>query len=195
MIVAQVLTDQQTDDSYQVVPLLEQVDKKIGKVTTDGAYDSTSTYRTVAQLGDDIAAVIPPRKTAVAGMDSRSPTQRDYHLEIINTQGRLAWQDATGYDQRAFVETTMGRYKSIIGPRLRARGFKARQIEAAIGVAVLNRMLEVGIQTPSVVRKYPLSASWIGELSPSTFKCTNATPKDQFLKLGRERLFRYSFHF
>lgn len=156
MIVAQVLTDQHTDDSYQVVPLLDQVDKKIGKVTTDGAYDSTSTYRTVAQLGDDIAAVIPPRKTAVAGMDSRSPTQRDYHLEIINTQGRLAWQDATGYDQRAFVETTMGRYKSIIGPRLRARGFKAQQIEAAIGVAVLNRMLEVG--RPNSVRCQKVSA-------------------------------------
>jgi hypothetical protein len=38
----------------------------------------------------------------------------------------------------------MGRYKSLIGPRLRARGFAAQQIEAAIGVAVLNRMLAAG---------------------------------------------------
>ena len=35
----------------------------------------------------------------------------------------------------------MGRYKSLIGPRLRARGFEAQQTEAAIGVQVLNRML------------------------------------------------------
>jgi hypothetical protein len=50
----------------------------------------------------------------------------------------------TGYGQRALIETTMGRYKTLIGPRLRARGFAARQNESAIGVAVLNRMLAAG---------------------------------------------------
>jgi hypothetical protein len=44
----------------------------------------------------------------------------------------------------------MGRYKSIIGPRLRARRFEAQQTEAAIGVAVLNRMLAAG--RPNSVR-------------------------------------------
>jgi hypothetical protein len=38
----------------------------------------------------------------------------------------------------------MGRYESLIGPRLRARGFATQQIEAASGVAVLNRMLATG---------------------------------------------------
>jgi hypothetical protein len=38
----------------------------------------------------------------------------------------------------------MGRYKALIGPWLRARGFAAQQTEAAIGVAVLNRMLATG---------------------------------------------------
>jgi len=38
----------------------------------------------------------------------------------------------------------MGRYKALIGPRLRARGFAAQQTEAAIGTAVLNRMLAAG---------------------------------------------------
>jgi hypothetical protein len=37
----------------------------------------------------------------------------------------------------------MGRYKRIIGPQLRAQPFAGQQTEAAIGVAVLNRMLEV----------------------------------------------------
>ena len=156
MIVAQVLTDQQTDDPSQVGPLLSQVEEKIDKVTTDGAYDGTPTYQTIAQHGDDIAVVIPPRKTAVAGIESSSPTQRNRHLEMINTQGRLAWQEATGYAQRALVETTMGRYKSIIGPRLRARGFAAQQTEAAIGVAVLNCMLAAG--RPNSVRSQKVAA-------------------------------------
>jgi hypothetical protein len=36
------------------------------------------------------------------------------------------------------------RYKAIIGPRLRARCLVGQRTEAAIGVAVLNRMLEAG---------------------------------------------------
>lgn len=62
-----------------------------------------------------------------------------------------AWQKATDYGQRSLVETTMGRYKALIGPRLRARGFDAQQTEAAIGVAVLNRMLAAG--RPDSIRR------------------------------------------
>ncbi|MBC7489454.1 MAG: hypothetical protein H7240_05145 [Glaciimonas sp.] len=75
---------------------------------------------------------------------------------MINTEGRLAWQKATGYGQRALVETTMGRYKSLIGPRLRSRGFAAQQTEAAIGVAVLNRMLAAA--RPNSVRSQKMAA-------------------------------------
>ncbi|MDB5401934.1 MAG: family transposase [Rhodopila sp.] len=57
---------------------------------------------------------------------------------------------------RLLVETTMGRYKTLIGPRLRARGFAAQQTEAAIGVAVLNRMLVAG--RPDSVRRQPVTA-------------------------------------
>jgi transposase len=133
-----------------VGPLLAQVEEEIEKVTADGAYDGAPTYQTITQHGDNIEVVIPPRKTAILGAESSSPSQRDRHLDMINTEGRLAWQEATGYGQRALVETTMGRYKSIIGPRPRARGFEAQQTEAAIGVAVLNRMLAAG--RPNSVR-------------------------------------------
>ena len=156
MIVAQVLTYQHTDDPSQVGPLLAQVAEKIKKVTADGAYDGAPTYRTIARYGDDIEVVIPPRKTAVSGTESSSPNQRDRHLEMINTEGRLAWQEATGYGQRARVETTMGRYKSIIGPRLKSRGFAAQETEAVIGVAVLNRMLAAG--RPNSVRSHKVPA-------------------------------------
>src|ERR1039457_6853368 len=81
----------------QVGPLLAQVEEKIDKVIADGAYDGAPTYQTIAQYGDDIEVVIPPRKTAVARVESHTPIQRDCHLAMINTEGRLAWQEATGY--------------------------------------------------------------------------------------------------
>ena len=156
MIVAQTLTDQAAEDPSQVAPLLDQIGGPIARVTADGAYDGAPTYQTIATHGDDIKVVIPPRATAVPGGEPGPPTQRDRHLQMITDQGRLAWQAATGYGQRALVETTMGRYKALIGPRLRARGFAAQQTEAAIGVAVLNRMLAAG--RPDSVRRQPTIA-------------------------------------
>lgn len=151
MIVAQTLTDQDADDPSQVTPLLDQIDGAIARVTADGTYDGAPTYDTIAAHGDDIEVVIPPRSTAVLNGEPGPLAQRDRHLEMITEQGRLAWQKATDYGQRSLVETTMGRYKALIGPRLRARGFDAQQTEAAIGVAVLNRMLAAG--RPDSIRR------------------------------------------
>jgi len=61
MIVAQTLTDQDTDDPSQVGPLLDQIDDPIGRVTADGAYDGVPTYQTIAAHGDGIDVVILPR--------------------------------------------------------------------------------------------------------------------------------------
>ena len=150
-IVAQTLTDQDTDDPSQVGPLLDQIDVRITRVTADGAYDGAPTYATIAAHGEDIAVVIPPRSTAILSGEQGPLAQRDRHLEMITERGRLAWQKATDYGKRSLVETTMGRYKALIGPRLRARGFAAQQTEAAIGVAVLNQMLAAG--RPDSVRR------------------------------------------
>ncbi len=151
MIVAQTSTDQDVDDPSQVGPLLDQIDDPIGQVTADGAYDGDPVYQTIVAYGDDITVVIPPRSAVVPSGQPSSPTQRNRHLAMIAEQGRLAWQVATGYGQRSLVETTMGRYKSLVGPRLRARSFAAQQTEAATGVVVLNRMLVVG--RPDSVRR------------------------------------------
>jgi transposase len=151
MIVAQTLTDQDADDPSQVGPLLDQIDHPIAEVIADGAYDGDPTYATIAAHDDDIEVVVPPRSTAVPSDPACPSPQRDNHLKMITEQGRLAWQKATDYGQRSLVETAMGRYKALIGPRLRARDFAAQQTEAAIGVAVLNQMLASG--HPESVRR------------------------------------------
>lgn len=53
----------------------------------------------------------------------------------------MAWQRATGYGRRSLAGTAVGRYKAIIGPRLRARSLPAQQGEVALAVRVLNRMI------------------------------------------------------
>jgi hypothetical protein len=76
---------------------------------------------------------------------SNGPRVSDYTVFVMfDPFGRLEWQEATGYGKRALVETPMGRYKSIIGARLRARHWRSQQAEVTIAVEVLNRMLGAG---------------------------------------------------
>jgi hypothetical protein len=140
-----------------VGPLLDQIEQEIAQVTADGAYDGEPTYHVIAQRDPMIDVVIPPRVTAQPSTQfETSPSKRDTHLLLIQSLGRLDWQEATGYGKRALVETTMGRYKSVIGPRLRARHWLGQQVEAAIAVDVLNRMLGAG--RPSSVRVSAMTA-------------------------------------
>ena len=140
-IIAHSLTDQETGDASQLQPLLDQIDDEIGHLTADGAYDGTPTYNAVLRHSAGARVVIPPRLNAVVRPNAQASCQRDDHIASIQIDGRLKWQAFTGYGKRALVETAMGRYKGIIGPRLRARSFLAQQTEAAISVAILNRML------------------------------------------------------
>lgn len=140
-IIAHVMTDQEVGDASQVGPLLDQIDTPIGQFTADGAYDGEPIYGAVTNHSPDAAVVIPPRANAVERKDTDTSSQRARHIAAINADGRMKWQAATGYGKRSLVETAIGRYKSIIGRRLRARSFAAQQTEVAIGCAVLNRML------------------------------------------------------
>lgn len=140
-IIAHVMTDQDAGDASQVEPLLEQIDTPIGQFTADGAYDGEPAYDAVTSHSADAAVVIPPRANAVERPDADPGNQRNQHIAAINTGGRMKWQVATDYGKQSLAETAIGRYKSIIGGRLRARSFPTQQTEVAIGCSVLNRML------------------------------------------------------
>jgi hypothetical protein len=92
MIVAQTLTDQDVDDPSQIGSRLDQIDDPMVQVIADAAYDAAPIYETVAQHGDGVEVVIPPRATAVPSDELDPPTQRDRHLAMIAEQSRLAWR-------------------------------------------------------------------------------------------------------
>ena len=146
-IAAHVLTDGSTDDAAQVPLLLRDVEGHIASVTADGAYDGDPTYQAVAdrQRQSPPDVIIPPRTSAVLSTDDpdvQSP--RDRHIRIMAERGRIGWQRATGYGRRNHAETAMGRYKHLIGPKLRARTLPGQRGEVAIAVNVLNRMIRTG---------------------------------------------------
>ena len=62
----------------------------------------------------------------------------------------MGWQKASGYNIRARVEATMGRFKQVIGNGLRSHTDERRATEVNVAVHALNRMLEFG--RPNYVR-------------------------------------------
>ena len=155
-IIAHIMTDQDAGDASQVEPLLDQINMPIGQFTADGAYDGNPTYDAVTAHSADAAVVIPPRTNSVERPDSDPLHHRDRHVAAINAGGRMMWQAATGYGKRSLVETAIGRYKSIVGRRLRARSLAAQQTEVALGCDVLNRMLACA--RPKSVRSKKVTA-------------------------------------
>jgi hypothetical protein len=150
-IVAATLSTHDVDDGSQVGPLLDQVDGPIASFTGDGAYDQDGVYASVSERHPEAAVIVPPRATAVPSRTAESePTQRDRHLQLIAERGRMAWQIASGYTKRAKAEAAIGRWKQVIGDRLRAHTDERRATEVDVAGHVLNRMLDLG--RPSYVR-------------------------------------------
>ncbi|KWN22017.1 hypothetical protein WT83_04925 [Burkholderia territorii] len=104
----------------------QQIPDGIGQFIANGAYRGTPIYQRVTPHSASAQTVVPSRSPAMRSCETGPPTQRDHHLESNATHGRLGWQKAT-YGGRVLVETTMGRYKALLGPRLWARHPNAQQ--------------------------------------------------------------------
>ena len=125
--------------------MLDQVTAPVASFTADGAYDQEGVAAAVAERHPEAAVIVPPRSTAVPSETAETaPTQRDRHLQRIAEHGRMAWQKASGYNIRARVEATIGRFKQVIGDGLRSRTDQRRATEVEVAVHALNRMLELG---------------------------------------------------
>lgn len=126
------LTDKDAGDPDQIDDILAQIGSPVGLFMANGAYDGNPVYDAVRCHSPDLRSevVIPPRKTAVLSReDKREYTERERHILELAAKGRIAWQKAHDYGRRSLVETTMGRYKSIIGDRLHARHDDAQAVE------------------------------------------------------------------
>ena len=145
-IVCSNLTTDDIGDPTALPGLLDQIAGPVDLFLADGAYDGEPTCDVLTErFGSAIKLTIPPPKNAVLSPDAaRNPSIRDRHIADMRAHGRMAWQKASGYNQRSRGETMMGRWKTVVGPKLKARSFENQETEARIGVRILNRMTELG---------------------------------------------------
>ncbi|XXK32698.1 IS5 family transposase [Rhodobacteraceae bacterium nBUS_24] len=145
-LVCSELTAEDVGDPTVLPELLGQIDREVTRFIGDGAYDGRSTSDLLDKLfGVDVEVIIPPLKTAVISAEAaNNPSKRDQSIAAIAKGGRMAWQVSSGYNQRSRAETQMGRWKIVIGPKLKARSFPNQKTEARIGTNILNKMTGLG---------------------------------------------------
>lgn len=150
-VLAQVLTDNKTDDASVLPTLIEHIEAqgiKIGKMGADGAYDTTECWETL--ISKDIQPIIPPRENAVYWGDENDQIgdhPRNHALQKIDEGGleanRKGWKIESGYHRRSKSENGFFRWKTILGEKMYARKTENQQTEAAVKSAVLNRFIQI----------------------------------------------------
>jgi hypothetical protein len=146
MILSNNLTTNSIDDAAMVEPLLKQIKDRIENFSADGAYDKIKVYETLSQR--NINPLIPPRKGARVkkhGNKKGKMNPRDRNIRMIRKYGRAGWKRKIKYHQRSLAETTMFRYKTIIGNKLSTRTFDRQKIETSIACKILNLMTRNGM--------------------------------------------------
>jgi len=144
-IVCSDLTARGVDDAGHVESLLGQVRETISSFMGDGAYDGDPVRQVVERHSPGARFIAPPRKDAVLSpAAATAPSQRDCDIRHIDQHGRMAWQQASGYNIRSLVEAEISRYKRVMGDGLRSRQEDRRLTEVQIKVKCLNRMARLG---------------------------------------------------
>jgi hypothetical protein len=146
IILASELTTNSVDDASMVEALLKKITPKIKKFGGDGAYDKSKVY-SVLEDGK-IKPIIPPQKNARIkqhGNCKKKAKPRDQAIRYIRRHGRKKWKKKTEYHKRSIAETTMFRYKVILGDRLQTRTIDRQVVESQLACKILNQMTRCGM--------------------------------------------------
>ena len=144
------ITGSRVGDAPMLPALLDQIpdDQPIGKVSADGAHDTSVCHAAIAARG--AGAVIPARQNARPWQENTPGAQaRNGILRATRRLGRTIWRRWSGYHRRSLVETKMRCFKRL-GEHVIARDFDRQPAELQIPAAILNRFTALG--TPQTQR-------------------------------------------
>jgi len=93
-------------------------------------------------INKGVEPCIPPRKNAVLWENGHP---RNQAVEALKADCFEDWKQETGYHERSLSETTLYRYKQLIGEKLSLRAYNGQIGEIMAGVRALNKMLGLGM--------------------------------------------------
>jgi len=143
IIQACTLTDRFVSDPAEVSSLAEQIERPVDHVTADGAYNTNSVYKTLAEAFPMADIVIPPRKGEAFNV--KNHWMKNRNISEVAELGREEWQKRRGYGRRNKSELAIQRIKRIFGRDMHAREFSRQLNEGMIAVSCLNKMTHLGM--------------------------------------------------
>jgi hypothetical protein len=144
-ILAVGVTDNSVADGSMLPTLLDKIEEPIIQVSGDKAYDKRKCYDAIRKR--EAVASIPPQKGARIWQHGNTKGERhirDENIRTIRKKGRKAWKIESGYHRRSIAETSMSRYKRILGSTISARTFEGQTTEIKVRCKILNKMNELG---------------------------------------------------
>ena len=152
-IVACELTSKSARDAARVPTLLTQIKSPISSGKADAAYDKAMVYQAFEDHTSSRSprVVVPPQRGAQLAPESPTTRERNRNIRSRAKLGKRVWHRKSGYSKRCKAETTFSRYKTIIGPAMRARRLVSQRVEARIGCQILNRMTALGMPNSHMV--------------------------------------------
>jgi hypothetical protein len=147
------MTTNAVDDAAMVEPVLKKIKGKVKRFGGDGAYDKSKVYHTLER--ERIQPIIPPQKNARIrrhGNCKGRATARDKALRYIREHGRKKWKRVHGYHKRSIAETTMFRFKTILGDKLQSRSIENQRVEAILSCKILNKMAKCGMPASTKIK-------------------------------------------
>jgi hypothetical protein len=149
---AMALSEAGNSDGRVGSQMVESIPDPIDRVTGDGAYDTRAFYESCHER-NITHVIVPPRRTAHIwqhGNSAKPPLQRDENLRAIRRHGRKRWKQSVDYHRRSLVETSVYRFKTLLGGTLMARLPETQLTEARVKCRALNIMTQLGM--PDSVR-------------------------------------------
>jgi hypothetical protein len=141
------LTSKSTPDASRVPALLKQIESPLASASADGAYDQEAVYQAVENhtATRSPRVLIPPKKNAQVKPEVAILRERNRNIRSRARLGKRQWHTKSGYSRRSMAENTVFRYKTIIGPAMRARTLQGQRVEARVGCRILNTMTTLGM--------------------------------------------------
>ncbi len=146
-VIATDLTSKSAPDASRVPSLVKQIKRPLASVCADGAYDSEGVYKAIENHTDNRSprVLIPPKKNVRVRPATPTTRERNRNIRSRVKLGKRQWHTQSGYSRRSKVENTFYRYKSIIGPTMRARSLQGQRVEARAACRILNRIAALGM--------------------------------------------------
>ena len=138
------MTEDHVHDTTLLEEALKQCNQRKGRVLFDGIADSKKCYELCRKYNKEL--LTPPSRKAVLRPEPEYRLRNDA-IRIIRGLGgdelaRSIWAKLTGYSRRSQVESTIARWKTLLGGNLRSRGLERMEKEVMLKAMILNEMVD-----------------------------------------------------